>query len=229
MTSTALRVKELLKEFNWTTKVLAEKTGMSESYLTHIKNGTRRWNEDALKKIAEAFGKNPIDLFQHRAQDPAFPSQQHQSEIVSSYQASQYKFAQTVVQVPVLREIPDATDPELYRQMQAVSGFENAFVPSADLKDPALFALQVDTNAMAPRFLKGDVLLVSPKASVASGDCVVLEYKHDRVQRGVMIISYMDDVVVLEHPHHKLPPIAMTRSDHYVKILGKVIQRYQRY
>ena len=38
--STELRVKELLREKGWTTKVLAEKTGMSESYLTHIKNGS---------------------------------------------------------------------------------------------------------------------------------------------------------------------------------------------
>ena len=45
---TELRVKELLREKGWTTKILAEKTGMSESYLTHIKNGTRRWNEDSL-------------------------------------------------------------------------------------------------------------------------------------------------------------------------------------
>ena len=62
MSSTALRVKELLREKGWTTKVLAEKTGMSESYLTHIKNGTRRWNEDSLKKLANAFEITPIDL-----------------------------------------------------------------------------------------------------------------------------------------------------------------------
>jgi transcriptional regulator with XRE-family HTH domain len=62
MSSTELRVKELLRERGWTTKVLAEKTGMSESYLTHIKNGTRRWNEDALKKLANAFGTHPVDL-----------------------------------------------------------------------------------------------------------------------------------------------------------------------
>jgi transcriptional regulator with XRE-family HTH domain len=66
MFSTNLRVKELLRERNWTTKILAEKTGMSESYLTHIKNGTRRWNEDALKKISEAFDTDPIELFVHR-------------------------------------------------------------------------------------------------------------------------------------------------------------------
>ena len=64
--STELRVKELLRERGWTTKVLAEKTGMSESYLTHIKNGTRRWNEDALKKLANAFDLHPVDLFAQR-------------------------------------------------------------------------------------------------------------------------------------------------------------------
>ena len=65
MVSTRLRVKELLRERRWTTKVLAEKTGMSESYLTHIKNGTRRWNEDALKKLAVAFELDPIDIFEN--------------------------------------------------------------------------------------------------------------------------------------------------------------------
>ena len=64
--STELRVKELLREKGWTTKVLAEKTGMSESYLTHIKNGTRRWNEDSLRKLADAFEISPVELFAQR-------------------------------------------------------------------------------------------------------------------------------------------------------------------
>lgn len=229
MTSTALRVKELLKEFGWTTKVLAEKTGMSESYLTHIKNGTRRWNEDALKKIAEAFEKNPVELFQHRIKSLTPQPNQYHAEIASTYRSAQERFAHSIVKVPVLREIPDAADPELYSQMQALSGVENIFVPVVDAKDPAIFALQVENNSLAPRFIKGDLLIVSPKAPVVSGDCVVLEYKHDRVLRGVMVISYMDDVIVLEHPHHKFPPIAMTRSDHYVKIVGKVVLRYQKF
>ena len=66
--STQLRVKELLREKGWTTKILAEKTGMSESYLTHIKNGTRRWNEDSLRKLALAFEISPIELFAERRQ-----------------------------------------------------------------------------------------------------------------------------------------------------------------
>ena len=69
MISTKLRVRELLREKRWTTKVLSEKTGMSESYLTHIKNGTRRWNEDALKKLAAAFELHPTDIFSFRKEN----------------------------------------------------------------------------------------------------------------------------------------------------------------
>jgi SOS-response transcriptional repressor LexA len=229
MTSTSLRVKELLKEFGWTTKVLAEKTGMSESYLTHIKNGTRRWNEDALKKIAEAFEKNPVELFAHRSRDLSGVVQQHQSEMISAYRSSLGKFSQHVAMVPVLKDIPEVADPQVYAQMQLLGGNEKQLVPIFNLKDPLAFGLVLDSNLLAPRFLKGDVLIVSPKAQVQSGDLVVLEYKHDKVTRGLMVISFMDTVVVLEHPNHRLSPIAMTRNDHYVKILGKVVFRYQKY
>jgi transcriptional regulator with XRE-family HTH domain len=62
-----LKVKALRQEKGLSYQQLAEKTGMSESYLTHIKNGTRRWNEDSLRKLAQAFEISPIDLFaEHR-------------------------------------------------------------------------------------------------------------------------------------------------------------------
>ncbi len=41
---------------------------MSESYLTHIKNGTRRWNEDSLRKLSKAFEISPIDFFAQQRQ-----------------------------------------------------------------------------------------------------------------------------------------------------------------
>src|SRR3989338_8512631 len=100
MVSTRLRVKELLRERRWTTKVLAEKTGMSESYLTHIKNGTRRWNEDALKKLSEAFELEPTDLFDY--------NKQRSDKIVPTVQlpeASAEPVAVKVKIVPVLGEI----------------------------------------------------------------------------------------------------------------------------
>src|SRR5256885_13105310 len=93
--STALRVKELLREKGWTTKILAEKTGMSESYLTHIKNGTRRWNEDSLRKLANAFEISPIELFaQHR---------QRTDQVTSTVKMPEKSDVQVAVQiVPVV-------------------------------------------------------------------------------------------------------------------------------
>jgi len=100
--STSLRVKELLRKRNWTTKVLAEKTGLSESYLTHIKNGTRRWNEDALRKLAEAFGLHPIELFSHRKRRSEYFNKELQ---IPGGQDKELNIS--VSAVPVVGEIPE--------------------------------------------------------------------------------------------------------------------------
>src|SRR5438477_7881587 len=103
-TSTQLRVKELLREKGWTTKILAEKTGMSESYLTHIKNGTRRWNEDSLAKLADAFEVTPLDLFAQR--------RQRTDEIKSNVTMPEKSEIDLQVQiVPVVGDIPSNPSP----------------------------------------------------------------------------------------------------------------------
>src|SRR6478752_1816064 len=102
--STALRVKELLREKGWTTKILAEKTGMSESYLTHIKNGTRRWNEDSLRKLSQAFEISPIDLFaEHRQRTDDIDKN------VSMPEQSDLELQVKVV--PVVGEVPSNPSP----------------------------------------------------------------------------------------------------------------------
>ena len=99
---TELRVKELLREKGWTTKILAEKTGMSESYLTHIKNGTRRWNEDSLRKLANAFEISPIDLFAQR--------RKRTDNIDSNVSMPEKSEVELKVQIiPVVGEIPTGT------------------------------------------------------------------------------------------------------------------------
>ncbi len=110
---TALRVKELLREKGWTTKILAEKTGMSESYLTNIKNGTRRWNEDSLRKLANAFEVSPIELFaQHR---------QRTDQVTSTVKMPEKADVEVHVQViPVAGDIPSHPSP-YNNQLQCVA------------------------------------------------------------------------------------------------------------
>ncbi len=228
MISTRLRVKELLREKHWTTKVLAEKTGMSESYLTHIKNGTRRWNEDALKKLAEAFEIHPTDLFENRIDSPqpeaAMPVP-NASEIAELSKQVDLK----IKVVPVVNEIPSQPTEYNNRLMQVAGGNKDKFVTVIGCDDNSMFGLEVIDNIMSPKFVKGDVLVISPSTWTHSGDIVAVEYgDEDNKIREVMQINYMDDFVVLETVNHRKAPIALVRGKDTFRIIGKVIHRYQK-
>lgn len=223
MVSTKLRVKELLRERRWTTKVLAEKTGMSESYLTHIKNGTRRWNEDALKKLAEAFELEPIDLFAHRKSKEA--STEGASQATGDAQVTDTK----VRIVPVMGEVPSNPSPYNNQLVQVTTGYKDVFVPVFGSDDEAMFCLCIEDNGMAPKYVKGDYLIVSPAVWTRSGDIVAVEFgAPNALTKAIMQVNYMDDFIVLESVNHKKAPVALVRGKDNFRIIGKVTHRYQR-
>jgi len=220
--STQLRVKELLREKGWTTKILAEKTGMSESYLTHIKNGTRRWNEDSLRKLSQAFEISPIDLFaEHRQRTDDIDKN------VSMPEQSDLELQVKVV--PVVGEIPSNPSPYNNQLMQVTTGYKDIFVPVFNSADNAMFALCVENNAMAPTFVKGDYLIVSPEVWTRSGDIAAVEFGNDTPTKAIMQVTYTEDFIVLESVNHKQPPIALVRGKDHFRIIGRVIQRSQKF
>lgn len=222
MISTRLRVKELLRERRWTTKVLAEKTGMSESYLTHIKNGTRRWNEDALKKISLAFELEPVDLFDY--------SKKRTDQVAQSINLPENTAAidVNVKVIPVLGEIPSQPSEFNNQVIQQATGHKEEFVPVLESDDAASFCLKIDDNAMAPKFVKGDYLIVSPGVWTNSGDIVAVEYGNENPVREIMQVNFMEEFVVLESVNHKKAPIALVRGKDFFRIIGKVVYRYQK-
>lgn len=221
MSSTELRVKELLRERGWTTKVLAEKTGMSESYLTHIKNGTRRWNEDALRKLSDAFGLHPVDMFaQKRTRTDDVENNVQMPEVSSAN--LQLKI------VPVMGEIPSNPSPYNNQLTQTTSGYKDVFVPVFNSKDDSIFCFSVDNNSMSPKFIKGDLLIVSPEVWTRSGDIAAVEYGNEKSIRAIMQVTYMEDFIVLESVNHKHPPVALIRGKDNFRVIGKVIHRYQK-
>lgn len=218
--STALRVKELLREKGWTTKILAEKTGMSESYLTHIKNGTRRWNEDSLRKLANAFEISPIDLFsEHRKRT---------DNIDSNVKMPDQSDVELKVQiVPVVGDIPSNPSPYNNQLMQITTGFKDVFVPVLNSSDTAMFALAIENNLMSPTFVKGDRLIVSPEVWARSGDIAAVEYGNDTPIKIISRVAYTEDFIVLESVNQKQAPIALIRGKDHFRIIGRVIQRIQ--
>ncbi len=218
--STALRVKELLREKGWTTKVLAEKTGMSESYLTHIKNGTPHWNEDSLRKLAGAFDINPIDLFaQQRKRTDNIDKN------VSLPEDSDIELKVQVV--PVVGEVPSNPSPYNNQLMQTTTGYKDIFVPVLNNNDSSMFALAIENNLMAPQFVKGDRLIVSPETWARSGDIAAVEYGNDTQQKIVTRVAYTEDFIVLESVNGKSAPIALIRGKDHFRIIGRVIARMQ--
>ncbi len=219
---TQLRVKELLREKGWTTKILAEKTGMSESYLTHIKNGTRRWNEDSLRKLANAFEISPVDLFvEHRQRTDNIDrnvSMPEKSDVVLSVQV-----------VPVVGEIPSNPSPYNNQLMQITTGYKDVFVPVLNSTDASMFALHIESNSMAPTFVKGDYLIISPEVWARSSDIAAVEYGNDTPVKAIMAVTYTEDFIVLESVNHKQSPIALIRGKDHFRIIGRVVQRQQRF
>jgi len=220
--STELRVKELLREKGWTTKVLAEKTGMSESYLTHIKNGTRRWNEDSLRKLANAFEINPVDLFMQR--------RKRTDNVDNSLSLPEKIDVQLSLGViPVVGEIPSNPSPYTNQLMQVTSGYKDVFVPSINSIDTSMFALAIDSNLMAPTFLKHDLLIISPETWTRTGDIGAVEFGDKEVKKAIMKITYTDEFIILTPLNTKESSIALIRGKDYFRNIGKVVQRIQNF
>jgi len=220
--STALRVKELLREKGWTTKILAEKTGMSESYLTHIKNGTRRWNEDSLRKLAGAFECSPIDLFAEQ--------RKRTDDIDDNVSLPEKSDVELKVQVvPVVGDVPSNPSPYNNQLVQVTTGYKDVFLPVLNSSDSAMFALAIDHNLMAPNFTKGDHLIISPEIWARSGDIAAVEYGNDNPVKIIARVAYNEDFIVLESVNQKQTPVALIRGKDHFRIIGKVIQRIQHF
>lgn len=222
MASTELRVKELLKERGWTTKVLSEKTGMSESYLTHIKNGTRRWNEDALRKIADAFSLDPVLLFAGQCARRNVPVVVEQP----SHESLALDFK--VHKVPVMGEIPSYPSPYNNEVMQVTTGFKEVFVPVIDDFCEGMFCLAVENNSMSPRFVRGDLLIIAPTTEVESGQVAAVEYQTDKLHKAITVVSYVDEFVLLESVNYKQAPVALVKGKDQFRVIGRVVSRFQR-
>jgi SOS-response transcriptional repressor LexA len=218
--STELRVKELLREKGWTTKVLSEKTGMSESYLTHIKNGTRRWNEDSLRKLANAFELSPVDLFMQRRKRT-----DNIDNNVSLPEKADVQLRLGVI--PVVGEIPSNPSPYTNQLMQTTSGYKDVFVATVNVTDPSMFALVVDSNGMSPVFCKNDLLVISPEVWTRTGDIGAVEFGSLHPQKAIMKVTYTQDFIILTPLNHKENPVSLVRGKDYFKNIGKVVQRIQ--
>lgn len=135
-----------------------------------------------------------------------------------------------VKKVPVVGEIPAYPSAYNNEVTQVTTGFKEIFVPVIGFSGDNMFCLSVENQSMAPRFVKGDLIVISPNEKVESGDIAAVEYQLDgKTFKKIVIANFPDDLVLLESVNHKQTPVALIRSKDKFRIIGKVVCSYQRY
>ncbi len=113
---------------------------------------------------------------------------------------------------------------------QITTGFKESFVPVIGIHGDNAFCLSVENQSMAPRFVKGDLIVISPNDKVESGNIAAVEYQKDKkTVKKLCIVNFSEEVILLESVNHKHPPVALVRSKDNFRIIGKAICVYQRY
>lgn len=57
------KLKELRSKHNYTTKIMADKLGISKAFYCQIENGVRRLSYDMAVRIAQVFNLKPDTIF----------------------------------------------------------------------------------------------------------------------------------------------------------------------
>jgi len=85
----------------------------------------------------------------------------------------------SMISLPLLSSVPGGALKQIFHPDHV-----ERHVTVDDVRDPNAFALEVKGNSMAPRIENADVIVVSPKMEVRSGDiCVVRVDDEDTVKR----------------------------------------------
>jgi len=226
MISTKLRLRELLVERRWTTKTLAKKAGLSESYLTHLKNGTRRWNEDTLMRLSIAFEMQPTELFFFQ---PA--KREKEGEPVPVAALSEEGLDD---HIPIFDVIPAHPGEMQTKEEFCGAGFSGYTFSAFGEVGKEAFCLRVKSSEYEPLFSREDVLVISPSEWSKTGDIVATEFyskKAGEVVIALARVSYLSDFILVDclSKKEKRGPFALIRGKDQFRVIGKVVARYQKY
>lgn len=186
--------------------VFSEMTGIHKSSVSMYMSMLNAPNMSNCIKIAKTFGVNPDWV---RGLDAPM--------------TSPGSYGRPTVSVPVYETIPSGAK---------IADLESkdAEVLSIDSLNRAygLFAFEIKDDAMGPRILKGDIVIVSPQKDAENEDLVIVSLcGKDAVCRRLM--KYQGSVALFANNPNE-PPVYIPEADRdKMQILGKVIELRARF
>jgi len=191
------RIHDLRHDVRMTAQELAEKIGVSQSYISLLENNKRRANVEVLGKIAGVFNVSMSQVFAEEYA-PGTATQKTPGGVTLSAIGGvstrpginlDWLFKTGKLQeivdangnvtdvrmrlIPIVSKVA-AGDPATYTDGDYPAGFAEEYVPApADLNDMNAFALRISGDSMSPRFRDGDIVICSPRRPAENGDAVV--------------------------------------------------------
>ncbi len=154
---------------------LAAKIDIATRTVQRWEKGEQVPDSNYLMRIAKATGVAAHWLLSGEGE--MFPDELQNVKIIA-LPTSRYKKVD-LVSLPLLASVPAGALSQRFSSDQA-----ERFITVDDVRDPNAFALEVKGNSMSPRIENGDIIVVTPKLEVKSGDiCVVRVDEEDTVKR----------------------------------------------
>jgi phage repressor protein C with HTH and peptisase S24 domain len=178
-----------LKPDNMSEAEWARKAGVSSSFFQDVKKG-RRPRADNLEKVVEAIGMSPAQFY---ALEAPVRTEVEGVGLVGARDVHRAFFGEKPLPpLPLYGsamggEYGDTDEHIELTELQLHEVLDHLARPASMANDPEAYALTIVGDSMEPRFKPGERVAVSPRASLAIGDDVVVQLRgtngeDDRVQ-----------------------------------------------
>jgi phage repressor protein C with HTH and peptisase S24 domain len=182
---------------------LAEKVGVTGPYISLLESGKRPPPSDHVTlRIERVLGmppktllrlahidRTPEDIRRVLRLDELYPGGEL-SPFVRTEDAPME--SRDLKRIPLINRV-SAGYPTESTDLDYPAGVADEYVVMPDMTDPKAFAIMVCGDSMAPRFLEGDVLIISPNAEVHSGDFCFLRVDSDGEVTSTFKQVFFDD------------------------------------
>ncbi len=190
-------LKRILKEKKISQMELAKKTGMKQSYISMILTGQRNLGSKTIKRICSALNIKEDDLLRQDTLD--IPNRLYGPiPVISWVQAGEFK---------------EAVDLSAWGSEEVVYSVKKV--------SPRAFALRVEGDSMAPRFLPGDIIIVDPEVMPQPWDFCIAWLNGEVTLKKF----YENDKEIRLIPLNEKYPVIVIEKDKPVdfRLIGKVV------
>jgi repressor LexA len=172
----AHRLREARMQKGWDQAKLAARLDIASRTIQRWEKGEQVPDSNYLMRIAKLTGVTPHWLLTGEGQMYSLPDDVQVK--ILPLQTPRLKKV-NLISLPLLSSVPGGAPSRIFHP-----DYVERYITVDDVNDAGAFALEVKGSSMAPRIEDGDIIVVSPKMDVRTGDiCVVRVDDEDTVKR----------------------------------------------